>query len=156
MYQGRHAFPQRNRRIVWQHFRIPPKRARPRFQAFKGERSRRPPQVVPSQQRLPASANVLLNRSIVFLSASRAFQLNHIQRFGHHRKSLAQPFLANASPSPPPPTPPRHFERRRPTFSSAFAPANASACAERNLSSSFLVPPSSAPSIRPPAESPAY
>ncbi len=29
----------------------------------------------------------------------------------------------------------RHFERSRPTFSSAFAPANASAYAERNLSS---------------------
>src|SRR5712692_3404411 len=31
--------------------------------------------------------------------------------------------------------PSRHFERSRPTFSSAFAPAKASACAERNLSS---------------------
>ena len=136
MYQGRHAFPQRNRRIVRQHFRIPPKRARPRFQAFKGERSRRPPQVVASQERLPASANVLLNRSIVFLPASRAFQLNHIQRFAHHRKSLAQAFLATLSVPPPPPTPHRHFERSRPTFSSAFAPANPSACAERNLSPS--------------------
>src|SRR6266852_4722355 len=121
MYQGRHAFPQRNRRIVRQQFRIPPKRARPRFQAFKGERSRRPPQVVASQERLPAS---------------RAFQLNHIQRFGHHRKSLAQAFLATLSVPPPPPTPHRHFERSRPTFSSAFAPANPSACAERNLSPS--------------------
>src|SRR5713226_3253456 len=34
--------------------------------------------------------------------------------------------------------PPRHFERSRPTFSSRFAPAKRSACAERNLSSSFL------------------
>jgi hypothetical protein len=32
----------------------------------------------------------------------------------------------------------RHFERSRPTFSSAFAPAKASACVERNLSSSFI------------------
>src|SRR5438552_3362629 len=33
-------------------------------------------------------------------------------------------------------TPPiRHFERSRPIFSPAFAPANASACVERNLSS---------------------
>src|SRR5712692_1776171 len=31
----------------------------------------------------------------------------------------------------------RHFELSRPTFSSAFAPANASACAERNLSALF-------------------
>jgi hypothetical protein len=29
----------------------------------------------------------------------------------------------------------RHFERSRPTFSSRFAPAKRSACAERNLSS---------------------
>jgi len=34
---------------------------------------------------------------------------------------------------------PRHFERSRPTFSSAFARANASACAERNLSLLFLI-----------------
>jgi hypothetical protein len=34
----------------------------------------------------------------------------------------------------------RHFERSRPTFSPAFAPANASVCGERNLSSpSFLL-----------------
>src|SRR5207248_8739314 len=33
--------------------------------------------------------------------------------------------------------PTRHFERSRPAFSSAFAPANAQACAERNLSSLF-------------------
>jgi hypothetical protein len=32
-------------------------------------------------------------------------------------------------------SPHRHFERSRPIFSSAFAPANASACVERNLSS---------------------
>src|SRR5713226_2312694 len=36
--------------------------------------------------------------------------------------------------------PPRHFERSRPTFSSRFAPAKRSACAERNLSSPFLTP----------------
>src|SRR5260370_27166021 len=36
--------------------------------------------------------------------------------------------------------PHRHFERSGPTFSSAFAPANASACVERNLSSPFLTP----------------
>jgi len=39
-----------------------------------------------------------------------------------------------------PPMPHRHFERSRPTFSSVFAPANASACAERNLSSSSPLP----------------
>src|SRR5260370_29643905 len=33
----------------------------------------------------------------------------------------------------------RHFERSRPTFSSRFAPAKRSACAERNLSSSPLL-----------------
>src|SRR6266850_180062 len=46
-------------------------------------------------------------------------------------------YEAPTRPSPPPP-PPRHFERSRPTFSSAFAPANASACVERNLSALFL------------------
>ncbi len=79
--------------------------------------------------------------------------------------SLTRPVLHLQSAHPPKvlliirnhrqPPPPRHFERSRPTSSSAFAPANASACAERNLSSSFLNPPSSAPSIRSPAGTPA-
>jgi hypothetical protein len=43
---------------------------------------------------------VLLNRSIVFLPASRALQLNNIRRFGHHRKSLAHAFLAAVSAMP--------------------------------------------------------
>jgi len=40
-----------------------------------------------------------------------------------------------------PPTPTRHFERSKPTFFFQFAPAKWSACAERNLSSSFVTPP---------------
>src|SRR5260370_37419071 len=90
------------------HFRVPPKGARPRLEVIKHQRSRRPPQVVPRQQRLPACTYVLLHRSIVFLPASRAFQLNNIRRFGHHRKSLAQPFSA-IHWWPPPPTPLRHY-----------------------------------------------
>jgi len=41
-------------------------------------------------------------------------------------KDAAAFALAGVAHSPPTPT--RHFERSRPTFSSAFAPANASAC----------------------------
>src|SRR5437899_4409493 len=40
-------------------------------------------------------------------------------------------------------------------YSSAFAPANASACAERNLSSPLLTPPNSLPSTLAPAGTPA-
>src|SRR6266403_3780369 len=93
MDQGGHAFAKRNRRIVWQDFRVAPQRAWPRFQAFKVQRSRRATQVVPRQERLPADTEVLFNGWVIFLAASRAFQLKDIQRFGHHRKSLAHAFL---------------------------------------------------------------
>jgi hypothetical protein len=43
---------------------------------------------------------VLFDRSIVFLAASGAFQLNNIQGIGHHRESLAQPFLATPRRTP--------------------------------------------------------
>src|SRR5260370_11725157 len=57
-----------------------------------------------------------------------------------------------------PPSPLRHFERSRPTFSSAFALAKASACAERNPSSPlsesaslFTSPPASSSPPPPPS-----
>src|SRR6267143_2018409 len=37
---------------------------------------------------------MMLDRSFISLSASRAFQFKNIQRSGHDRKSLAQAFLA--------------------------------------------------------------
>jgi hypothetical protein len=95
MHQRRHAFAERNRRIVRQDFRVSPERARPRFQPVQGERGGAS-QVVASQKGLSARAQVLLYRSVVFLAAGRAFQLNDIQGFGHHRESLAQAFLALA------------------------------------------------------------
>src|SRR6266851_2835390 len=50
----------------------------------------------------------------------------------------ARPHVGPSFKPPRAITPHRHFERSRPTFSSRFAPAKRSACAERNLSSSFL------------------
>ena len=99
MYQGGHAFTKRDRRVVGQNFSIAPEGARPAFQAIKRKRGGSPPQVVASQQWLPAGTEVLFYRSIVFLTARRALQLNDIQGFGHHRKSLAQAFLALAESS---------------------------------------------------------
>src|SRR5260370_8142650 len=48
--------------------------------------------------------------------------------------------------------PHRHFERSGPTFSSAFAPANASPCVDTNLSPPFLPPlppPTPSPTLPP-------
>ena len=100
MYQSRHALAERNRRIVRQDFRVAPERARPRLQVLKRKRAGRPPQVVASQERFPASAKVLFYRRVVFLTTGGALQLNDIQGFRHHRGSLAQPFLATVSAPP--------------------------------------------------------
>jgi hypothetical protein len=96
MNQGRHAFAERNRRIVRQDFRVAPKSARPRLQALQGECGGSAPQVVSSQKRLPAGAKVLFYQSVVFLATGGAFQLDYICGFRHHRESLAQAFLATA------------------------------------------------------------
>src|SRR5712664_3715601 len=55
-----------------------------------------------------------------------------ISNFEFLASSLDFPRLAQ------PPPPHRHFVRSRAIVSSAFAPAKASPCAERNLSASFL------------------
>jgi hypothetical protein len=96
VYQGRHAFSKGDGGIVRQDFRVAPKGARPAFQAIKRKRGGSAPQVVASQERLPAGTKVLFYRTVVFPAARRAFQLNDIQGFGYHRKSLAQAFLALA------------------------------------------------------------
>src|SRR5207245_3281356 len=62
-------------------------------QVFQSERCSSQPQVVPRQQRPTTSTKVLLCRRIIFLPASRTFQLNDIQGFGHHRESLAHAFF---------------------------------------------------------------
>src|SRR5258708_4896951 len=109
MHQRRHTFAQRNRRIIRQNFCVPPQRARAALQVLKRKRGGRPLQVVPRQQWLPARAQVLLYRRIIFLATSGALQLNHIQRFCHHRESLAHAFFGrdqfgwSSFPSPFPP-----------------------------------------------------
>src|SRR6266446_5406161 len=118
-----------------------------------------PPAKPPSSGPRPLPPPRLARHPVVSRLSSRAERGICFTRPGGtiHRAPLRASifkFLISSFAFRPPPH--HHFERSRPTFSSAFAPANASACAERNLSSSFLNPPSSAPSIRPPAESPAY
>jgi hypothetical protein len=101
MYHRRHAFAKRNRRVVGQDFRITPKGARPGLQVLQRKRGGSPPQIVASQKRFSACTQVLFNRSIVFLTAGGAFQLDYIRGFGHHRESLAQAFLAIHLPPRP-------------------------------------------------------
>src|ERR1700682_1309860 len=100
MHQSRHAFAKRNRRIVWQDFRVAPERAHPRLQVLKRKRGGGPPQVVASQERLSASAKVAFYGSFFFFAARRAPQHNNFQGSCHHRESLAQAFLPPA-PAPP-------------------------------------------------------
>src|SRR5260370_34994380 len=88
------------RRSVGHYFRVPPPRARQSLRVFKGQGGRRPPQIIPREQRLPARAQVLLYVRIVFLSTRRALQFNNVQRFCHHRESLAPAFFPTANMAP--------------------------------------------------------
>src|SRR5215470_11263840 len=94
MHQWSHALAQGHRGVVRKHLRITPERSWAILERSQIERCGGLAQIVPRQQWLPATAQVLFYRSIVFLAACGTLQFQQIGGFRHRCEILTQAFLA--------------------------------------------------------------